>query len=157
MSIILNDNLKINAGKPADSKYLNSSNQPYDSISAVTSGVTISERYSGLTVNIGGDEYWYKNSVADVGLIAKESSIVSEGITGATNGLTKVGQDVILGGTLTGGTEIISTPLAGKNDKLTELLSELKIILSPGETLTISGTSANSATIDAIITWRELF
>ena len=158
MSIILNDNLKINAGKPADSKYLNSSNQPYDSISAVTSGVTISERYSGLTVNIGGDEYWYKNSVADVGLIAKESSIVSEGITGATNGLTKVGQDVILGGTLTGGTEINlddnifkifnEEPLLNVGDGFDDNIYNIEIqsdnkILVGGNFTTYSGVTSN--------------
>ena len=61
------------------------------------------------------------------------------------------------GTTVTGGKVLFADLLAGKNDKLTKILSDLKIILSPQETLTISGTSANSATIDAIITWRELF
>ncbi len=61
------------------------------------------------------------------------------------------------GTTLTGGKVLFADLLAGKNDKLSKKLSDLKIILSPGESITISGTSANSATMDAIITWRELF
>lgn len=61
------------------------------------------------------------------------------------------------GTTLTGGTEIIAAPLAGKNDKAVNNLSSLKIILNPGESLTFAGSSANSATINAGGLWKELF
>ena len=47
--------------------------------------------------------------------------------------------------------------LAGKNDEFRRELIQSKIILNPGDTLTIAGSSANSATIDAQVTWRELF
>lgn len=59
--------------------------------------------------------------------------------------------------TITGGTELLLNPLAGKNDKIIRDLSRLEIIISPGETLTIAGNSANSATINAGMLWKELF
>lgn len=61
------------------------------------------------------------------------------------------------GTTVTGGVEIISSPLAGKNDKIAEGLTDYRIILNPGETITVAGSSANSATINASTLWRELF
>lgn len=61
------------------------------------------------------------------------------------------------GTTLTGGIEILTIPLAGKNDKSILSLIEQKIVLEPGDSLTIAGSSANSATINAGCFWRELF
>lgn len=61
------------------------------------------------------------------------------------------------GTTVTGGEEIIPSLLAGKNDSVLEDLTPYKIILNPGETMTIAGLSANSATIDGALLWRELF
>lgn len=61
------------------------------------------------------------------------------------------------GTTVTGGKDMGGGPLAGKNDKLLESLIQNRIILNPGDTLTLAGSSANSATIDARIRWRELF
>ncbi len=62
------------------------------------------------------------------------------------------------GTTVTGGKTVAAEPLAGKNDKLIESgLIINKIILNPGDTLTLAGTSANSATIDGGTSWRELF
>ncbi len=61
------------------------------------------------------------------------------------------------GTTLTGGQELISVPLAGKNDKEVRDIVNLRLILAPEETITISGASSNSATIRAGILWRELF
>jgi hypothetical protein len=60
-------------------------------------------------------------------------------------------------GTITGGKELEGDFLAGKNDSFRIGLIQSKIILNPGDTLTIAGSSANSATIDAQVTWRELF
>lgn len=61
------------------------------------------------------------------------------------------------GTTVTGGKDIGGEPLAGKNDKIRVNLVPLRIILNPGDTVTIAGSSANSATIDASLVWRELF
>ena len=88
MAIILNDNIKINAGKPADAKYLNLSNQPYGSTGETNATIPITERYVGLTVNVLGLEYWYKDGVADGDLVLKTvdaGAPVSDFITGATN------------------------------------------------------------------------
>lgn len=62
----------------------------------------------------------------------------------------------VAGTTVTGGTELISAFLAGKNDKTDISIQSLRIILNPGETITVAGSSANAATIDASILWREL-
>lgn len=61
------------------------------------------------------------------------------------------------GTTLTGGVELFSFPLAGKNDKGSEAVGSYNIILSAGDTVTVAGTSAASATIEAAMLWRELF
>lgn len=88
MSIKLNDNIKINAGKPSESKYLSSGNTAYVSVSDAITGVPISERHLGLTVNINNIEYWWKDDVQDVDLVEKKFSseqVVGDFITGATN------------------------------------------------------------------------
>ena len=61
------------------------------------------------------------------------------------------------GTTVTGGKDLLDEPLAGKNDKISEDILQLKIILGPGETITLAGTSAGSATINGSLLWKELF
>lgn len=63
----------------------------------------------------------------------------------------------VAAGTVTGGTAFLPLPLAGKNDAKSESLAPMELILNPGETMTIVGKSANAATIEAEILWRELF
>jgi hypothetical protein len=70
MSIILNDNLSIQAPKAADSRF-----GPYaDTATALTSIVT-ANRFQGLVVGItiGGQvvEYWFRDGTADSNLILK--------------------------------------------------------------------------------------
>ena len=69
--INFNNNFNIGIGAPIDSKYLNSLNQPYASTGATNTAIVQSQRYSGLTVNILGSEYWYKNGTANNNLIFK--------------------------------------------------------------------------------------
>jgi hypothetical protein len=92
MAIILNDNIKINAGKPSESKYLNTGNTAYASVVAANLALPVPVRHMGLTVLVvsGGTniEYWYENGVADVNLIQKKyESVIPSGdfVTGATN------------------------------------------------------------------------
>lgn len=92
MAIILNDNIRINAGKPADAKYLSTGNTAYASIAAVNAAITVPERHKGLTVLIASGtssmEFWYLNGVTDSDLIQKKyDSVIPDGdfITGATN------------------------------------------------------------------------
>ena len=59
--------------------------------------------------------------------------------------------------TVTGGIELLGTPLAGKNDKEIMNMVPFQFILNPGETMTFSATSAGSATINMGVLWKELF
>lgn len=63
----------------------------------------------------------------------------------------------IAGTTVAGGKEIAVIPLAGKNDKDNLDLTPFRIILKHEETLTVAGKSANNATINSAVLWRELF
>lgn len=63
----------------------------------------------------------------------------------------------IAGTTVTGGKELFSVELAGKNDKANENVLPFKMIIHPGETVTITGSSAASATIRGSQLWKELF
>ena len=84
MAIILNDNLKINVGKPIDSKYLNGL-VSYVNEAEVNSVIPIGERYVGLTVNVVNVEYWYEAGVADIDLVIKKAPPSSDTfVSGAT-------------------------------------------------------------------------
>jgi len=75
MAIVLNDNIKINAGKPSEAKYLNpNTNTPYTGTTQVNILVPISERHRGLTVLINGEEYWYRDGVSNLDLILKTTT-----------------------------------------------------------------------------------
>ena len=63
----------------------------------------------------------------------------------------------IAGTTVTGGTEILPIPLAGRNDKEGENLMPYRIILQANETLTVAGFSSNQAIIEVSGLWKELF
>lgn len=62
----------------------------------------------------------------------------------------------VAGTTVTGGIELFNISLAGKNDKEVLPLVPLELVLEAGETLTIAGSSSNSATIRGSILWKEL-
>ena len=88
MAINISDNIRVNAGKPVDAKYLSSTNTPYASVAAVNAAISIPERHVGLTVNVLGLEYWYSGGVTDINLIEKKyDSVIPSGdfVTGATN------------------------------------------------------------------------
>lgn len=63
------------------------------------------------------------------------------------------------GTTVTGGKTLQAIALAGKNDRISGGgdLTPYDIILQAGDTVTVAGTSANSATINASLLWKELF
>lgn len=58
---------------------------------------------------------------------------------------------------ISGGQNLFGTTLAGKNDKESDNIIELEIILNSGDSLSFVGASANSATINAETLWKELF
>ena len=83
MAIILSDNIQTNASKPTDSRYYDNL-LPYASVSAANIAIVGGVRYTGLTVNILGVEYWYGAGIADSCLVVKAAN-VSVPVTGATN------------------------------------------------------------------------
>ena len=103
MAIVLSDNIQTNAPKAADSRYMDNL-EPYSSTTEVNSCIAAGVRYTGLTVNVSGTEYWYKEGITDPDLIEKESG--GGTIIGGTNGLSTAGVNVVLGGDLTGSTSI---------------------------------------------------
>ena len=70
MAIVLSDNVQTNAPKPSDSRYLNNL-VPYSSTTEATTCIAAGVRYSGLTVNVGGVEYWWKDGTGDGDLVLK--------------------------------------------------------------------------------------
>jgi len=106
MAISLGDNIKLGLGLPNDARYYNTTtNKPWTGVTEVNAallGGAGGVRYTGLTVNIGGTEYWYRDGIEDGDLIEKETG--GGTITGGTNGLCTAGADIALGGTLTGNT-----------------------------------------------------
>lgn len=72
MAINLSDNIHASAPKPVESKYLNIT-LPYTGTSQVNSCIPSGERYTGLTVNILGVEYWYCDGIGNGNLVAKSS------------------------------------------------------------------------------------
>ena len=102
MAIELNDNIRVNAGKPSEPKYLNTSNIGYANTAEVLSQIPIAQRHEGLIVKVGSSLYWFRDGVADINLMpfAVGSSY------SFANGLTESGGSVKLGGTLTENTTI---------------------------------------------------
>jgi len=90
--------IKLVNPKPVDYFYYESDGTPYDNTTEVTTQVVSASRYIGQTFNVNGAEYWFASGILDVDLVAKGGG---GGITTASNGLTKVINDVQFGGTLT--------------------------------------------------------
>jgi len=61
------------------------------------------------------------------------------------------------GTTVTGGRELFSGDLAGKNDKITENLRGYEMLVHPGDTITVAVSSTNDATLNGSFMWKELF
>ena len=95
MAINLADDIRVQAPKSLDSKYLNrNTNLPYTGVTQVAVMIPSGERHIGLTTNINGVEYWYKNDTTN--LILKTAGGT---LTGATNGIHLIngGTTVALG------------------------------------------------------------
>ncbi len=70
MAIEQADNVQTGAPKPTDSRYYNNLS-PWADVTAANAGVTAGVRYTGLTVNIVGTEYWYCGGIGDSNLCEK--------------------------------------------------------------------------------------
>ena len=75
MAIALGDNIGITGPLPTDSRYFSTlTNKTWASCTEVTdelAGGVGGVRYTGLTVNIAGTEYWFRDGIEDGDLIEK--------------------------------------------------------------------------------------
>lgn len=104
MSLQLPFGIRVLNQLPTEDKYLNNG-IPYTGVTQANTLVPIGIRHTGLTLNIGGVEYWYSGGITNGSLVAKSFG-GGTGTTTANNGLTKIGNTIVLGGTLTGNTII---------------------------------------------------
>jgi hypothetical protein len=155
MAINLSDNIKVNAPKPVESKYLNIT-VPYTGSSQVNSCISLGERYPGLTVNVNNVDYWYHCGVLDTCLIEK---INAGTLTGATNGIKVLnnGKTVSLGGDLTTGTTINGLGLHNINFSningfdISTSGNTTEIIIEPaGITLSYSGITVSLDSVNGL-------
>jgi hypothetical protein len=84
-----NENITLAAPNPLDIRYLSrrtsgGSQLPYSGSSEVFSVISPATRYIGLTVNINGVEYWFKDNTTTL-ILKTVSGGTSGGVTGATN------------------------------------------------------------------------
>ena len=74
MSIKLSDSIRVGQQKPLEDKYFNEL-IPYTSTTQVNTLLLKAVRHIGLTVNINGEEYWYKDGIEDENLVLKVPNI----------------------------------------------------------------------------------
>jgi hypothetical protein len=90
MSILLNDNLDVAVTKPVDNRY-----GPWATTAAAIAGIPAYKRHLGLVVGVVTtgvlSEYWFKDSVADGGLVLKT---VAGGVTSVGGVSPDIGGDV---------------------------------------------------------------
>jgi len=100
MAINLTDNIRVGQQKPLDDKYFNGLS-PWANETAVknqTTGIATGLRYRGLTVNIAGVEWWWKDGIADNQLVIKSVDLTGYvPFTGATQEVDLNTQDLKAG------------------------------------------------------------
>lgn len=110
-----------------------------------------------LLLSVGGSiEANSANNLADIRIV-KNATLGGTPAYSNINTTNSVIEIDVAGTTVTGGTELDPNSLAGKNDKFKTPLVENKIILNPGETLTVAGVSVADASAKGHCVWRELF
>lgn len=72
MSIKLSDSIRVGQQKPLEDKYFNEL-IPYTSTTQVNTLLPKAVRHIGLTVNINGEEYWYKDGIEEYDLVFKSN------------------------------------------------------------------------------------
>ena len=70
--------IKVLNPTPVDAKYLNDG-VPYTDVSEVNAAIGAGIRHTGLTVNIGGVEYWYATGIGDGDLVIKTAGGAGSG------------------------------------------------------------------------------
>lgn len=90
----------LNPDAPIDGKYFNEVGMPYDSTAQMLSQ-TAGIRHRGLTMILNtGEEYWFKDGIADIDLVAKDTAVVGVYLP-------------LAGGTLTGDLILNANPTIG--------------------------------------------
>lgn len=148
MAILINDNYSLSATKPFDARYMNISTPWVDCAEVIAAIPTY--RYVGLTVNIAGTEYWWKDGIADGNLVPKVLGGVSN-LSGATNGLSLYSGDTYigLGGVLTqntticGGDEILCLGTSASTLSSLFIESSGAVQIQSGSIYTNAASSAN--------------
>jgi hypothetical protein len=77
MSLELPFGVKTLTQKPEIAKYFNQAGVPYTNTAEVLTELTAGIRHRGLTVNVAGVEYWFKDGILDVNLVVKAEGGVS--------------------------------------------------------------------------------
>lgn len=90
MAIQYNENIKIAAPNPLDKRYLSNrvsggGQVPYSATTEVFSTIIVGERYIGLTVNVNGTEYWFKDNINTLVEKTSGAGSIVNAVTGATN------------------------------------------------------------------------
>lgn len=94
MAINLADNIRVGQQKPIDDKYFNGLS-PYTNVAQAKTLILSAVRHRGLTVNVAGVEWWWKDGIADAQLVVKTVDL--SGYVPFTGSTT----NVVLGGQLT--------------------------------------------------------
>ena len=94
MAINLADNIRVGQQKPIDDKYFNGLS-PYTNVAQAKSLILSAVRHRGLTVNVAGVEWWWKDGILDAQLVVKTVDL--SGYVPFTGSTT----NVVLGGQLT--------------------------------------------------------
>lgn len=84
MSLQLPFGIEVLNQKPADAKYFLSGETPYNSIGEANFSLPSGIRHQGLTVNILGIEYWYKDGITDLDLVVKTGGADVANVGGGT-------------------------------------------------------------------------
>lgn len=111
--------------KPADAKYFLSGETPYNSVAEVNSEIPSGIRHQGLTVNILGVEYWYRDGILDGDLVIKSGGASEVQNVGAGEGEVYSG---------TSGTTIFLRTLVGSGGTTIATVDDEIRIYSSGET-----------------------
>lgn len=122
MSVVVNDSIQSNSPKSLDNKYLKLGTLLYTDVTDVNSTILSAYRSRGLTVNIGGAEYWYRDDIGDVNLVPK-------GIVSTISPLTlSVGVLSIAQATNSTAGYLTSSDWTTFNNKLSSVVTAMSVI-----------------------------
>ena len=117
MSIKLSDSIRVGQQKPVEDKYFNGL-VPYTSTTQVNTLLPKAIRHIGLTVNINGEEYWYKGGIEDTNLVLKIPPL-TKGMDSINITVWSENGNVFINGNIS--TTLVATVFKGKED-ITDLI-----------------------------------